>query len=113
MRPFAPEPHMVADEVHSSGLAAAIERHRDELRRFLVARCGNAGEAEDRLQELWIKALRQPAGPIGDPRAYLFRMANNLVLDASRARRRAMMRDRKWLADDAGGAGPLEDRTDP
>jgi len=86
---------------------------RAELLRFLTARCGSQDEAEDLLQELWIKASGQPAGPIANGRAYLYRMANNLVLDQLRSRHRAMARDREWLASDGGGMIDPEDRPDP
>lgn len=80
--------------------------------RFLAARCGNPDEAEDIFQELWIKAAGHPSGPVANPRAYLFRMANNLVLDRRRGERRAMTRDRAWLVEEGGGAALPEDRPD-
>lgn len=96
-----------------NGLAGLFEQHRAELLRFLAARCGGRDEAEDLLQDLWIKASAQPAGPIANGRAYLYRMANNLVLDQLRGRQRAMARDRNWLAEEGGGAQASEDRPDP
>jgi len=96
-----------------SGLAGLFARHRGELLRFLTARCGNGDDAEDLLQELWIKAKGQPAGPVSNGRAYLFRMANNLVLDQARLRRRAMARDHSWLAADGLAEGAVEERADP
>ncbi len=98
-----------------NGLAGALETHRGELLRFLSARCGSADEAQDMVQELWIKVTTQPAAPVASPRAYLFRMANNLVLDQRRARQRAMVRDRRWLEEDgdAIAAAPPEVRPDP
>lgn len=115
MKPFGPGHTMVPDEnaAQVTGLAQVLVEHRAELLRFLTARCGNAAEAEDLLQELWIKASRQPSGPIGDGRAYLFRMANNLVLDALKMQRRAMARDRKWIVEETGMEGQAEDRPDP
>ncbi len=103
---------MSFDYADHSGLAAVLEQHRPELLRFLAARCGNAAEAEDLMQELWLKTLRPPSGPIADGRAYLYRIANNLVLDGARGRRRALARDRLWLADGSGDELP-EERPDP
>lgn len=101
----------------SSGLSAFVEQHRGELSRFLASRCGDAALAEDLLQDLWIKASSQAPGPVANPRAYLFRMANNLMLDHLRARQRAMVRDREWIESDGAGSGPgsgeAEDRADP
>jgi len=96
----------------ASGLASLLERHAPEIRRFLSARCGDADLAEDLMQELWIKASSQAAGPVANGRAYLFRMANNLVLDHRRGQQRAMARDRQWIAEAGGNAAP-ELRPDP
>ncbi|CDO36585.1 MULTISPECIES: RNA polymerase sigma factor [Novosphingobium] len=98
----------------ASGLARVLEDERGPLLQFLVARCGSADDAQDLLQDLWIKVSAQPAGPVANPRAYLFRMANNLVLDRLRGRQRAMRRERNWLEAESGGVVmPPEDRTDP
>jgi RNA polymerase sigma-70 factor (ECF subfamily) len=97
----------------NAGLAGLLEAHRRELLRFLTARSGDAHEAEDLLQELWLKAAHTPAGPVANGRAYLFRMANNLVLDRSRERQRAMRRDRDWLERDEIAPATIETRADP
>ncbi len=102
----------------ASGLATLLETHSPELRRFLAARCGDADLAEDLFQELWIKATARgdgegTNGPIANGRAYLFRMANNLVLDHVRGTRRAMARDRLWIADGESDFPAIEERPDP
>lgn len=96
----------------SNGLAGVFELHGYDLARFLAARCGDDEEAKDLLQELWIKLSTQATGPIANPRAYLFRMANNLALNHIRGRHRAMTRDRGWLLADGDDRSP-EDRPDP
>lgn len=95
----------------TAGLAALIEAHRGELLRFLASRCGDADVAQDMLQELWLKLADADPGPVANGRAYLMRAANNLALDRLRARHRAMTRDRRWLAQDAGG--DVLERPDP
>ena len=100
------------DRPDGSGLLVAFDSQRAQLLRFLAARYGNAQEAEDLLQDLWIKTSSQPSGPVSNPRAYLFRMANNLVLDRRRAEQRAMRRDHAWLSEDGGGNAAPEDRPD-
>jgi RNA polymerase sigma-70 factor (ECF subfamily) len=84
------------DQRELQGLAAAYDSDRLALLRFLRARTRDASEAEDVLQELWIRLRETPNGPIANPRAYLFQMANNLVLDRERERRRRQARDRTW-----------------
>lgn len=102
------------DKASATGLGAMLEIHRAELLRFLCGRCGSMDEAQDVMQDLWIKASASTTGPIGNPRAYLFRMANNMVLDRLRATRRAMRRERVWMeADSDGVAQAPELRVDP
>lgn len=96
----------------ATGLASLFDLHRPELLRFLRARCGQDQEAEDCLQELWIKASQDRSGPIASGRAYLFRMANNLVSDLRRGQLRAMRRDRHWIEAEGDVDAP-ELRPDP
>ncbi|MDR2856988.1 MAG: RNA polymerase sigma factor [Novosphingobium sp.] len=95
-----------------AGLVRLLEECRQDLQRFLRARCGDADEAEDCLQDLWLKVANGHSRPIANGRAYLFRMANNLVSDRRRTRMRAMQRDRLWLEAD-GATGAVELRRDP
>ena len=102
-----------AEPPAQTGLVVLFEQHRGELARFLAVRCGDLHQAEDLMQELWIKLAGATPGPIANGRAYLFRMANNLMLDSLRARHRAMARDHSWLRDDSAGAMSPEVRPDP
>jgi RNA polymerase sigma-70 factor (ECF subfamily) len=79
-----------------SGLQAVFLENRAALLRFLRARGAGDG-AEDLAQELWIRASSAATGPIRDPLAYLYRTANNLMLDRRRAELRAGRRDDDWL----------------
>lgn len=97
----------------AAGLAGLLEQHRPELLRFLAARCGDPDAAQDLLQELWLKLADADPGPVANGRAYLMRMANNLVLDRLRASRRAMARDRRWLEDGGAAASAVVERPDP
>jgi len=100
-------------ETAGGGLGVLFTQHRAELLRFLTARCGSNEEAEDFLQDLWLKVSTQATGPIANGRAYLYRMANNIVLDQVRSRHRAMRRDRAWLEEEGGGAVEPDSRPDP
>ncbi|MBN8816235.1 MAG: RNA polymerase sigma factor [Sphingomonas sp.] len=77
-------------------MTGAYAEFREELRRFLIARLGDAAEADDALQELWIRANAGDSGPIANPRAYLYRAAQNLALDVVRSRTSRQRRDREW-----------------
>jgi RNA polymerase sigma factor (sigma-70 family) len=67
-------------------LLAAFSEHQDSLKRFLTRRLGNVTLAEDLAQETWLRAarIREQPGDVGNPRAYLFRIAANLALDHQR-----------------------------
>ncbi|PJG45716.1 RNA polymerase subunit sigma-70 [Sphingobium sp. LB126] len=95
----------------SQGLEALYRLHRAELLRMLIARIGDSGEAEEILQEMWIRLRHASTSPIANGRAYLFRMAQNLVIDRLRERQRRMRRERVWL-DDLSGAGGGSERAD-
>lgn len=79
----------------SEGLQAILLANRATLLRFIAAR-GAGDEAEDVLQELWIKVSAASAGPISNPLSYLFRAAENLMRDRHRASRQAILRDTAW-----------------
>lgn len=78
------------------GLRALYQLHAASLRRFLHARTGSADLAGDLMQELWLRLDGVADGPVVDGRAYLFRMAQNLMLDQLRERRRRDGRERAW-----------------
>lgn len=100
------------------GLVQALDTRSAELRRFLIARTGSEAEADDILSELWIKVNAIQSGPVANPKNYLFKMANNLVLDRRRELQRRERRERDWtneryglssteIADEAANAEQL------
>jgi RNA polymerase sigma factor (sigma-70 family) len=78
-----------------TGLEAVFLANRDALLRFLAAH-GAGDAAEDILQELWLKLQAARSGPIASPLSYLYRAANNLMLDRYRSQRQATQRDHDW-----------------
>jgi RNA polymerase sigma factor (sigma-70 family) len=103
------------DRPMAGGLEELYQRHRADLLRFLVARTGSPAEAEDVLQEVWIRLRAARTGPIGNGRAYLYRIAQNLVLDRLREARRRDARDRAWVQAEMGvapGAADVADMRD-
>lgn len=88
----------------NQGLLGVLEERRAELRRFLVARIGSEADADDLLNELWIKINTGTSGPVMNPASYLFRMASNLVLDRLREARRRARREEDWTAEQRGFA---------
>ena len=78
------------------GLLAVFMDVRPALGRFLAVRGAQFAEVEDVLQELYIKLAGQTSGPIAEPRAYIYRMAHNLLLDRHRAAARRHRREENW-----------------
>lgn len=78
-------------------LAEAYVAKRANLLRFLTARLGSKAQAEDAVQDLFLKlAAMDPDLVVENPTAMLYRMAANLAIDHVRQRRRAMARDHAW-----------------
>ena len=83
--------------MQSHGLQQIFDEHREGLLRYL--RAHGAGEAaEDLLQELWLKVVASPAGPVATPRNYLYRAATNLMIDRRRSEMQAERREIEWAA---------------
>lgn len=79
-----------------TGLRQLLTGMQSELTRFMLARGCDASEVEDLLQDLYVKLASIHTGPVSNPRAYLYQMANNLLHDHRRGRRRQEHRDDHW-----------------
>jgi RNA polymerase sigma-70 factor, ECF subfamily len=93
-----------------TSLRAAYAAHGGELYRFAVRTLGDAGAAEEAVQETFVRAWR--AGERFDPalgslRTWLFAIARNVVIDIGRARAA-----RPQLAGDDGPEPAAEDPVD-
>lgn len=72
---------------------------RPSLVRFFAARLGSAAAAEDLVQELYLKlSALEPGTMVDNPSAFLFRTAQNLMLDRLRQDKRTALRDGAWAA---------------
>ena len=71
------------DSSEPSCVQAAWDQHRAELRGYLLHRLKNVSQAEDLLQEVFLKAMVQ--GPrfctLDNPRAWLYQVARNALVD--------------------------------
>lgn len=85
----------------SSGLEAVFLANRDKLLRFLGS-LGAGDAAEDLVHELWLRIAASSTAPVAAPLPYLYRAANNLMLDRHRSVVRAGARDRAWRELTAG-----------
>lgn len=94
----------------AEGLAALFQRYGTELRRFFIRRLGNADAASDLTQEIFLRVARTGAVvEMDDPRAYLYKIANNLVID----HHRAGQRQAAFLAEDERPEHVIDSRPSP
>lgn len=94
----------------SGGLQSLLLAHRPDFLRFLLARRAAPDEAEDLLQDLFVKLAVQSIGPVAEPRAYLYRMLDNLLLDRRRSAGRRAGRELAWSAAQGGSLPEMDER---
>jgi RNA polymerase sigma-70 factor (ECF subfamily) len=66
-----------------------MQAHRDELYRFVLKRVGNAADAEDIVQEVWLKAYARQASlrHASKLRPWLYQITRNAIVDHYRAQK--------------------------
>lgn len=78
-------------------LLGLYEKKRANLVRFFAARLGSRAEAEDLVQDLYIRINGMASmGPVDNPSALLHRIGSNLMLDRLRSQKRSGTRDSDW-----------------
>ncbi|WP_227519841.1 sigma-70 family RNA polymerase sigma factor [Mangrovitalea sediminis] len=79
----------MSGEVSFDCVLAAWSAHEREVLDFLAHRIGERATAEDLLQEVFLKAMRQGKGfcELDNPRAWLFQVARNAMTDHFRRSR--------------------------
>lgn len=80
-----------------SGLQAVFLQQRASLARLFTARLGSADEAEDALQDMWLRIDSLSDRPVAQPAAFLFRVAANMATDRRLSAGRRGARDQAWL----------------
>jgi len=74
-------------------VAAVYDRYASSLYRLLMALLGRAEDAEDALQEVFLKIAARRFPQVRDVRAYLFQMARHQAIDMLRRRQR----ETRWM----------------
>ena len=76
-------------------LEHSFAANRSRLLRFLVAR-GAGDEAEDLLQDLWLRLTKAEPNLAMHSIGYMMRAADRLMIDKFRSQRQASLRERAW-----------------
>lgn len=78
----------------SPGLLTAFEESYQQLVRFIARRTGSAQDAHDLAHDVWLRLAdwTPDAGPVSHARAYVWAVAENLVLDHLRRHQRTAER---------------------
>ncbi len=72
-----------------SGLEEAFRKHRMSVFRAAYRITGNAADAEDVLQTVFLRLARREGEEVANPGSYLYRAALNAALDVLRSRQSA------------------------
>lgn len=94
----------------NSGLLHVFAESREALLRFLLLRGACFADAEDILQEVYLKLLADKLGPVAEPRAYLYKMTSNHFLGFRRTAGRRARREEDWMGAHGGSDGELDER---
>ena len=78
-------------------LLSLYEEKRANLVRFFAARLNSRAEAEDLVQDLYLRlTTMEPVATVENPSALLHRNRSNLLLDRMRRQKRSGARDHDW-----------------
>lgn len=100
-------------DIHTE-LTEHFDRSRDRLRDVAHRMLGSADEADDAVQEAWLRASRADSSRVADMTAWLTTIVARVCLDMLRSRRRrgeefAGVAELDQLAPAGGGAGPEDE----
>lgn len=88
---------MAIETVKTVLIETYLERRLD-LKRFLHARLGDEAQAEDLVQEIYIRLqAARLEQDIANPVGFLYRVAANLAIDVRRQRGRQTVRETHWV----------------
>jgi RNA polymerase sigma factor (sigma-70 family) len=99
-----------APNVTDSSLSARFEENRPRLRAVAYRLLGSTGEAEDAVQETWLRIARADSGAVDNLGGWLTTVTTHVCLDLLRARK---TRENAAPAIRAEGSAATSEPTDP
>jgi RNA polymerase sigma-70 factor (ECF subfamily) len=103
---------MADSDPSTSDLMSLYLEKRADLVRLFTNQTSSKAEAEDIVQEVWIKINSLREVRVDNPVAYLYRLATNVMLDRIRSVRRAAKRDDAYYRAGHARAIGAEDKAD-
>jgi len=74
----------MSEDQEDRSLTRLYQRHRHELMAFLTRRTRCRETASDLVQDAFVRLMHSERGEVGNLRAFLYRIANNLSIDHAR-----------------------------
>ena len=98
----------------ATAFEALYRRHRGAVYRYLLRQCGNAGNAEELFQDVWLRVVKARTGYEVKARftTWLYRIAHNRLMDFFRSHARARLESYDDLADEPSGEQQGEQRAE-
>ena len=96
--------------IRSAGAAGIAVAYYEELRRHVRRRVRDESSVEDLVQDICVRLAGVDLRKVDSPKAFLFRMATNLVIDN---RRRQRVRDQTVIEIDPEFEGVDDNPCDP
>ena len=94
------------DNKQDRSLTLLYQRHRNELLAFLTRRVRCRETARDLLQDAFVRLMHSERGDVGNLRAFLYRIANNLSIDHARRNQVRGVNDEQALEQLLTDTGP-------
>lgn len=88
--------HVADTDFKPNALTAAYLEKRANLLRFFARRTHSEHEAEDIVQEIFLRVANHRGDNVDNPTAYLYRLGTNVMLDRVRVRSRALAREHSY-----------------
>lgn len=106
---LGPGERLLADSETVSLLTSTYLSKRAQLVRFFTVRTSSSAEAEDIVQEIFMKIAGLDSAAIENHAAFLYKLGTNVMLDRVRSKRRSEAREGAYFDMEVGDGS----RTDP